>query len=195
MFSVRSCSPLVMKRFTPSMCHEPSACGIARVRPAPTSEPASGSVSTIVDAHWRSTKIFAHCFCSSVPSRCSVVANDGPDAYIQIGAFEPSTISASDHQNVRGAAVPSSSAGRSMRQNSLSMNASYERWNGSGIDHAVRGRVEDRRLAVGRRRSWRRGPRGRVGTSRPGCCARCRRRGRGTRRCRAGGRRRTPRTG
>ena len=60
-----------------------------------------------------------------MPSRCSTCANDGPDAYIQIGAFEPSTSSARAHQNVRGAFVPPSSAGRSRRQNSESMNA----WN------------------------------------------------------------------
>ena len=39
-----------MKRFTPSMCQEPSSCLTALVRPAPTSEPASGSVSTMVGA-------------------------------------------------------------------------------------------------------------------------------------------------
>ncbi len=54
MFSVRSWSPDVMKRFTPSMCQEPSACLIALVRPAPTSEPASGSVSTMVAPQPRS---------------------------------------------------------------------------------------------------------------------------------------------
>src|SRR5436305_313708 len=50
MLPARSCSPLVMNRLTPSMCQEPSGCGTARVRPAPTSDPASGSVSTIVAA-------------------------------------------------------------------------------------------------------------------------------------------------
>src|SRR6266536_5341664 len=78
MFSVRSCSPLVMKRLTPSMCHEPSGCGIARVRPAPTSEPASGSVSTMVEPQPFSTKSLAHFFCSGVPSSHSVCAKDGP---------------------------------------------------------------------------------------------------------------------
>ena len=48
MFSVMSCSPEVMKRLTPSMCQVPSGCWMALVRPAPTSEPASGSVSTMV---------------------------------------------------------------------------------------------------------------------------------------------------
>ena len=49
-----------MNRFTPVMCHEPSACCTALVRPAPTSEPASGSlVSTMVAPHWRSIMICA----------------------------------------------------------------------------------------------------------------------------------------
>ena len=52
-----SCSPEVMKRFTPSMCQEPSSCWTALVRPAPTSEPASGSVSTMVEPHCFSTAI------------------------------------------------------------------------------------------------------------------------------------------
>lgn len=68
MFSNRSSeSPEVMNRLTPSMCQEPSACSTALVRPAPTSEPASGSVSTIVEPQPRSLAITAHFFCSSVP--------------------------------------------------------------------------------------------------------------------------------
>ncbi len=51
MFSDMSCSPEVMKRLTPSMFQVPSSFGKALVRPAPTSEPASGSVSTIVAPH------------------------------------------------------------------------------------------------------------------------------------------------
>src|SRR3954447_9219345 len=132
MLSLRSCSPEVMKRLTPSMCQVPSGCGTARVRPAPTSEPASGSVSTIVEPHSLSTNSLAHCFCRSLPSRKSTCANEGPDAYIQIGALAPSTSSASDHQNVRGALVPPSSLGRSSRQNSASMNARYDFLNDSG---------------------------------------------------------------
>ena len=38
----------VMKRLTPVMCQVPSGCWTALARPAPTSEPASGSVSTMV---------------------------------------------------------------------------------------------------------------------------------------------------
>ena len=69
MFSAMSCSALVMKRLTPSMCHVPSACWVAFVRPAPTSEPASGSVSTIVAPHRCSTICSATLRCSSVPRR------------------------------------------------------------------------------------------------------------------------------
>ena len=54
MLSARSCSALVMNRLTPSMCQVPSGCSMALVRPAPTSEPASGSVSTMVAPHSRS---------------------------------------------------------------------------------------------------------------------------------------------
>src|SRR3954463_6411740 len=118
MLSLMSCSPEVMKRFTPSMCHEPSACGMALARPAPTSEPASGSVSTMVEPHCFSTKSLAHCFCSSVPWLRTTEAKDGPDEYIQTGALAPRMFSASAHHSARGASVPPSSEGRSRRQNS-----------------------------------------------------------------------------
>jgi ABC-type methionine transport system ATPase subunit len=36
-----SCSAEVMNRLTPSMCHDPSFCWTALVRPAPTSDPAN----------------------------------------------------------------------------------------------------------------------------------------------------------
>src|SRR3954471_13229235 len=132
MLSVRSCSPEVMNRLTPSMCQEPSGCGMARVRPAPTSEPASGSVSTIVEPHCLSTKIRAHLFCSSVPSTCTTCAKDGPEEYIQTGAFEPSTCSAIAHQSDRGARVPPREVGRSRRQNSDAMKAAYDFLNDPG---------------------------------------------------------------
>ena len=48
MLSCRSDSPDVMKRLTPSMFQVPSSLRVAVARPAPTSEPASGSVSTMV---------------------------------------------------------------------------------------------------------------------------------------------------
>ena len=58
MFSkTSSLSPLVMNRLTPSMCQVPSPWSTALVRPAPTSEPASGSVSTIVAPQLRSIAI------------------------------------------------------------------------------------------------------------------------------------------
>ena len=78
MFSVRSCSAEVMKRFTPSRCQVPSGCRTARVRPAPTSDPASGSVSTIVAPQPRSIISSAQRRCSRVPSRCTIEAKRGP---------------------------------------------------------------------------------------------------------------------
>ena len=78
MFSVMSCSPLVMNRLTPSMCQVPSGCSVALVRPAPTSEPASGSVSTMVEPHLRSMACSANHFCSGVPMFHSRWAKAGP---------------------------------------------------------------------------------------------------------------------
>ena len=81
MFSLRSCSAEVMKRLTPSRCQEPSGCRIARVRPAPTSEPASGSVSTMVAAQPRSTINLAILLSRSVPLAHNTNANLGPVVY------------------------------------------------------------------------------------------------------------------
>ena len=82
MFSAMSCSPEVMKRFTPSMCHEPSSWRNAFVVPAPTSDPASGSVRTMVAPHSRSIMIWAHFFCSSLPRPSTIDAKPGPDMYM-----------------------------------------------------------------------------------------------------------------
>ena len=69
MFSaVSPTSPPEMNRFTPSMCHVPSGWAMALARPAPTSEPASGSVNTMVAAQPRSRPIAAQRFCCSLPS-------------------------------------------------------------------------------------------------------------------------------
>ncbi len=76
MFSVTSWSAEVMNRFTPSRCQVPSACCTALVRPAPTSEPASGSVSTIVAPQPRSIMISAQRCCS----RRAVAVDDGREA-------------------------------------------------------------------------------------------------------------------
>src|SRR3712207_7269709 len=64
MLSDRSCSAEVMNRLTPVRCQEPSGCCTAFVRPAPTSEPASGSVSTIVAPQPLSSMSWASCCCS-----------------------------------------------------------------------------------------------------------------------------------
>ena len=67
MFSCRSDSALVMKRLTPVMFQEPSSLGVATVLPAPTSEPASGSVSTMVAPQSFSTMISAMRLSRSLP--------------------------------------------------------------------------------------------------------------------------------
>ena len=51
MLSAISCSPHVMKILVPLIDQEPSPFGSALVRSAPTSEPASGSLNTIVPVH------------------------------------------------------------------------------------------------------------------------------------------------
>lgn len=89
-----SCSPDVMKRLTPSMCQEPSACSTALVRPAPTSEPASGSVRTMVEPHCFSTAIEAMCFWTSLPSSKRMPANAGPEEYIHTAGLAPRISSA-----------------------------------------------------------------------------------------------------
>jgi hypothetical protein len=123
MFSAMSCSAQVMNRFTPSMCQVPSGCWMARVRPAPTSEPASGSVSTMVEVQPRSTASWAKRCCSGVPASHSTCAIDGPLAYIQTAGLAPSTSSAMAQCRDRGAPVPPRPGGTSSRHHSASVHA------------------------------------------------------------------------
>ena len=123
MFSARSCSALVMKRLTPSMCQLPSGCSMALACPAPTSEPASGSVSTMVAPHSRSTALLANSFCSGVPSSHSTRPMVWPLEYIQMAGLEPRISSAMAQLSDRGAGVPPSSAGSDSRYHSASMKA------------------------------------------------------------------------
>ena len=123
MFSLMSCSAEVMKRLTPSMFQEPSSFWVALARPAPTSEPASGSVSTIVAPHWRSTMISAMRLSRSLPLRCTTPANGAPAPYIHTGALEPRTSSPSAQTRLEGAGVPPSSSLICRRQNSESIQA------------------------------------------------------------------------
>ncbi len=123
MFSVMSWSPEVMNRFTPSMCQEPSGCGVALVRPAPTSEPASGSVRTIVAPQPRSIISLAQCFCSSVPFWSTTAAKFGPAMYMKTAGFEPRISSAAAQVTDAGMPKPPSSAGRPMRYHSPSHSA------------------------------------------------------------------------
>ena len=133
MFSAMSCSALVMNRFTPSMCQVPSGCWIALVRPAPTSEPASGSVSTIVLPHLRSMACSAKRRCSGVPTDHSTWAKVGPPEYIQTAGLAPRISSATAQARERGAPVPPSPGGRSRRNHSASMNAAKDFLNPSGM--------------------------------------------------------------
>ena len=103
MLSLRSCSAEVMNRLTPSMCHEPSACSIALVRPAPTSEPASGSVSTMVEPQWWSIISWASCFWAALPISYIRAANAGPLLYMCTAGLAPSTISTVAQYSDRGA--------------------------------------------------------------------------------------------
>ncbi|GAA3300285.1 hypothetical protein GCM10020295_40620 [Streptomyces cinereospinus] len=123
MFSDMSCSPEVMNRFTPSMCQEPSSCSTALVRPAPTSEPASGSVRTMVEPHCRSTASCAIRFWTSLPSSYRIPAKAGPEEYIHTAGLAPRTSSAYDQIRDGGAVVPPMASGRPRRQYSESMKA------------------------------------------------------------------------
>ena len=122
-FSLRSLSAEVMNRLTPSMFHVPSSLGMALVRPAPTSEPASGSVSTIVVIQPLSTIRRAIFLSRSLPLRLSTPANIGPAPYIQIAGLAPRTISPTAHSMVDGAGVPPRSAWVASRQYSASIQA------------------------------------------------------------------------
>ncbi len=133
MFSAMSCSAVVMNRLTPSMCHVPSGCGTALVRPAPTSEPASASVSTIVAPHSRSTANRANCCCSGVPSFHRMVANVGPLLNIQAAGFAPRTKLATAQLTDLGTTVPPSSGGTDRRHHCASASARYDFLNDSGI--------------------------------------------------------------
>ena len=132
MLSDRSCSAEVMKRLTPSTCQDPSGCSTARARPAPTSEPASGSVSTMVEAHRFATIQRAHFCWSGVPSRYSRWAHDMPDAYMCTAGFAPRIISSAAQRSEAGTTVPSSSSGSCIRHHSASMYALNDFLNDSG---------------------------------------------------------------
>ena len=114
MFSSRSWSPLVMNRFTPVRCQLPSGWRTALVRPAPTSDPAPDSVSTIVEAQPRSAQSCAQRRCSSVPSSWTTRADIVPEEYRCTAGLEPSTSSAIAQRSVGGSGRPPSAAERSI---------------------------------------------------------------------------------
>ena len=113
----------VMNRLTPSMFQVPSGFWVALVRPAPTSDPASGSVSTIVVFQPWSTISWAILRSRSLPLRHSTPANIGPAPYIQTAGLAPSTSSPIAQQMLDGAGVPPSSANVVSRQYSASIQA------------------------------------------------------------------------
>ena len=101
MLSVMSCSPEVMKRFTPVMCHVPSGWSVARVVFCPTSDPASGSVRTIVAPHWLSTMV-VRCVVVGVFRGGEVWRRRKYAEYRKAAGFAPSIISASSPANSGG---------------------------------------------------------------------------------------------
>src|ERR1700742_4249426 len=133
MFSNRSPeSPEVMNRLTPSMCQEPSSCSTALVRPAPTSEPASGSVSTMVEPQPRSAAMTAHFFCSSVPRWCRIWEKPAPPAYIHTAGLAPSRCSCSAHSSALGNGVPPRASSIPTLSHPASWTARTDFWNDSG---------------------------------------------------------------
>ena len=133
MFSnMSSESAEVMKRFTPSICHEPSSCLTALVRPAPTSEPASGSVSTMVEPQPRSAAFTAHFFCSSVPRLYMIWAKPAPPPYIQIAGLAPRTCSCSAHSRALGTGTPPRTSSTPTLSQPPSMKARTDSLNDSG---------------------------------------------------------------
>ena len=117
-----SCSAVVMNRLTPSMCQVPSGCWIALVRPAPTSEPASGSVSTIVAPHRPLDHPLGDlALLLGAEAVDDVRERSSPEAYMCTAGLEPSTSSATAHRRLGGTTVPPSSSGRSIRHHSASM--------------------------------------------------------------------------
>ena len=150
MFSLMSCSPEVMNRLTPSMCQEPSSCGMALVRPAPTSEPASGSVSTMVAPHWRSIMMLRRSACRG-RCRCGRATwrSSGRRRTSRPAGSRRAPARRSPSAAMAGRGWPPSSAGSSRRE-PLGVHAGVvallERLRASST---VRGlRVEDRRVAV-----------------------------------------------
>ncbi len=98
------------------MCQVPSGWATALVRPAPTSEPASGSVSTIVAPQRFSTISWARRCCCGVPKWCSVVEKVMPIAYISTAGLAPSRNSSMPQRRELGAETPPTSSGRPICQ-------------------------------------------------------------------------------
>ena len=171
MFSNRSSeSAEVMKRLTPSMCQVPSSCLIALVRPAPTSEPASGSVSTMVAPQPRSTIVAAHFFCSSVPLLKNTSAKPGPAAYIGCGGLRAEHHLRDGPRDGGGAPRPPSSSFSGPMAHSPSHERLVGLLEGLGEGDGVGLRVEDRRVAVGVGEGFGQRALGQAARPRRACC-------------------------
>ena len=72
------------------------------MRPAPTSDPASGSVSTIVAPQPCSIISSAHCRCCGVPLRWTTAAKFGPAMYMNAAGLEPRISSEAAHWTLGG---------------------------------------------------------------------------------------------
>ena len=83
------------------------------MRPAPTSEPASGSVSTMVAPQKFFAQTPAHFFCSSVPRCQNTCEKPGPDEYMCTPGLAPRIISDIAQRRDEGVGVPPYSTGRS----------------------------------------------------------------------------------
>ena len=91
-----------MKRLTPSMCQVPSGCWTALVRPAPTSEPASGSVSTIVAPQLLVDHQLGDLALLLGAEPVDHVGEGRPEAYMCTAGLEPSTSSATAQRSCGG---------------------------------------------------------------------------------------------
>ena len=93
------------------------------MRPAPTSQPASGSVSTMVAPQRFSTIELGPLLLRLVAWSSMMPAKAGPEEYIHTAGFAPRIISAHAQISERGEAVPPIASGRPRRQYSESMKA------------------------------------------------------------------------
>ncbi len=134
MFSAMSWSPHVMKIFWPRIAQLPSSCGVAVVRMAPRSVPASGSVRFIVPVHSPETslvryvsRMLSDAAASSAWTCPAVSSEQSANA-----AFEAFQISPSPARTAPGRPSPPAETGASAVTQPASTNARYAAANPSG---------------------------------------------------------------